>query len=57
MSVPGMDKDLKNALEQGSQGVENLGSGSQLIYNSNNKVRGRHLLPVEVTFNPSDAGG
>jgi len=35
ISIPGMDKDMKLALEKGSRGLEKLGMGSQ---DSLNKV-------------------
>ena len=46
MTAPGMDKDVKNALEKGAKGVENL-LGSQV---SLNRVRGRRPANMKAGF-------
>ncbi|OWF49741.1 uncharacterized protein LOC110451314 [Mizuhopecten yessoensis] len=57
ISIPGMDKDIKNALVKGSKGLEKL-MGSQ---DSLNKVKGRQTVHTRSGFHadsptPSSAG-
>ncbi|ESO86001.1 hypothetical protein LOTGIDRAFT_235599 [Lottia gigantea] len=51
VSIPGMDKDMKTALEQGSKNLENL-MGSQL---SMSKVRGRQTVITRAGFTPGQS--
>lgn len=50
ISIPGMDKDMKNALERGARGVENL-MGSQASFHG---VRGRRSAHTRSGFTADD---
>lgn len=48
ISIPGMDKDMKNALERGARGVENL-MGSQASFHGVSQPK--KILKVQLFLN------
>ncbi|VDI72896.1 Hypothetical predicted protein [Mytilus galloprovincialis] len=50
IAIPGMDKDIKFALEKGAKRIENLGSQTSL-----NRIRGRHTSMSKSGFAAPDS--